>query len=119
MSRRRVILESPYGGQAEDELERNLEREENVRYAQACLRDSLERGEAPMASHLLYPQAGLDDGIHDHRRMGIEAGLAWGPVADATVVYCDRGITPGMAEGMLRATDENRPIERRSLPGWS
>ena len=34
-----------------------------MEYARACLRDSLLRGEAPIASHLLYtqPVASLDD----------------------------------------------------------
>ena len=41
---RRVILESPYAGNVE----------ENVAYARAAVRDSLLRGEAPIASHLLY-----------------------------------------------------------------
>lgn len=43
---RLVILESPYAG--------NIEK--NVAYARACVRDSLSRGEAPIASHLLYTQ---------------------------------------------------------------
>ncbi len=47
-----VILESPYGGTPE-EVERN------VKYARACLRDCLLRGEAPFASHLLYTQPGV------------------------------------------------------------
>ena len=37
-----VILESPYAGDVEA----------NVEYARACVRDSLSRGEAPIASHL-------------------------------------------------------------------
>ena len=66
---KRVILESPYAGDVE----------RNVAYARACLRDSLLRGEAPIASHLLYTQPGvLDDQIPEERQMGIDAGLAWG-----------------------------------------
>jgi hypothetical protein len=34
----------------------------NIRYAQLCVLDCLQRGEAPFASHLLYTQV-LDDGI--------------------------------------------------------
>lgn len=61
-------------------------------YAREALRDSLLRGEAPIASHLLYTQKGvLDDRIREERGLGIAAGLAWG-VAEMTVVYADLGI---------------------------
>lgn len=103
---RRVIVESPYAGDIEV----------NVDYARRCVRDSLLRGEAPMASHLLYIQQGiLRDDIPDERERGIEAGLAWGQVADLTAVYTDRGVTPGMKKGVARATAEGRPVEYRSL----
>ena len=78
------------------------------------MRDSLYRGEAPFASHLLYPQM-LDDADKDERRMGIEAGLLIGRLASRTVVYIDRGISPGMEYGIKRAEDEGRPVEYRSL----
>jgi hypothetical protein len=58
------------------------------------LRDSLLRGEAPIASHLLYTQPGvLRDNVAGEREQGIAAGLALGPVAEATVVYFDKGIS--------------------------
>lgn len=102
-----VILESPYKG----DLGRN------IKYARACLRDSIHRGESPLASHLLYTQEGvLDDDDPDERKLGIEAGLAWGPVAEMTVVYTDLGITEGMIQGIKRAEEEGRPISFRSLP---
>lgn len=105
---RRVILESPYAG----DVKRNVE------YARACMRDSLMRGEAPMASHLLYTQPGvLDDNIPDERKMGIEAGLAWGTEAEATVFYVDYGYSAGMMEGVKRAYLEKRPVEIRTLYG--
>jgi hypothetical protein len=108
---RLVIVESPYAGDVE----------RNIRYARACIADCLRRGEAPFASHLLYTQEGvLDDGQPEERELGIEAGLAWGARADATVVYEDRGITPGMSRGVLQACLEKRPVEYRSLGGeWS
>lgn len=103
---RLVIVESPYAGDIEA----------NVEYARACVRDALARGEAPIASHLLYTQPGiLRDEIDDERQWGIDAGLAWGSKADATVVYTDRGISTGMGYGINRATLEGRPIEYRSL----
>lgn len=112
---RRVILESPYRGRTSEETDLN------VAYARACLRDCLLRGEAPIASHLLYTQEGvLDDGDAEERTAGIEAGLAWGAVADATVVYVDRGMSPGMKLGIERAGREGRAVDPpRSLgDGW-
>jgi hypothetical protein len=62
-----VILESPYAGDVEA----------NMRYARAAMRDSLMRGEAPFASHLLYTQEGvLLDSVPEERTLGIEAGFA-------------------------------------------
>lgn len=104
---RRVILESPYAGSV-------WGRWRNRRYAVQCMRDSLLRGESPLLSHLLYTQA-LDDENPKERRLGIEAGLAWGPVAHATVVYTDRGISSGMRLGIVRAVSEGRPVFYRSL----
>ena len=108
--KRRVILESPYAG----DIERN------ERYARACLRDSLLRGEAPIASHLLYIQPGvLRDDVPDERQLGISAGLAWLPVADATVVYVDLGRSRGMEYGITAAEDVNRSVEIRTLKDWT
>lgn len=102
----RVILESPYAGDIEA----------NTTYARRALRDSLLRGEAPIASHLLYTQPGvLDDGHPQEREMGIQAGLAWGHEAALTAVYCDRGISRGMRYGIERALQEGRPVEMRYL----
>jgi hypothetical protein len=104
---RRVILESPFAG----DVQRNL------RYARACVRDSLLRGEAPIASHLLYTQPGvLNDDIPAERQNGIDAGLAWCEVADASVVYVDLGISSGMKYGMDLARKAGLPVEVRTLP---
>lgn len=106
---RRVIIESPYAG----DVARNIE------YARQCLRDSLARGEAPIASHLLYTQPGvLRDEDPGERQWGINAGLAWGPVAEATVVYDDLGVSKGMAYGIGRAIEDGRRVEYRSLEAW-
>ncbi len=105
-AKRLVILESPYAGDIEA----------NTRYARACLRDSLLRGEAPIASHLLYTQPGvLDDMIGEERQLGIDAGLAWKTVATASVVYTDHGISRGMQYGIDAATAAGLPVERRHL----
>lgn len=104
---KRVILESPFA----EEIERN------IRYARLCLRDCLKRGEAPIASHLLYTQPEvLNDALPEERQLGIEAGLAWGSLAEATVVYTDFGLSRGMLYGIERAQKEGRPVEYRYLP---
>jgi len=101
-----VILESPYTGNVR----------KNINYARACVKDSLLRGEAPIASHLLYTQSGiLDDNNTTERNIGIEAGLAWIKAAQATVVYTDLGISHGMMFGINRAIDARVPVEYRSL----
>lgn len=105
---RRVLMESPLAAPTAEEVLAN------VAYARRAMRDCLRRGEAPFASHLLYPQV-LDDRDAAERTQGIEAGLLWGKCADATVVYVDRGISSGMWEGVIRATAEGRPVEYRWL----
>jgi hypothetical protein len=101
-----VILESPYAGDIEA----------NIEYARACVRDSLLRGEAPIASHLLYTQPGiLDDDIQSERAMGIDAGLAWRRVAEISVVYTDRGISRGMEYGIRAAEEAGNKVEYRTL----
>jgi hypothetical protein len=103
---RLVILESPFAG----------DEQANIDYARLCVRDSLMRGEAPIASHLLYTQPTiLDDSVPEERQHGIDAGLAWGEVVDATVVYVDKGISNGMAYGIGRAHSVGRPIDYRSI----
>lgn len=103
---RRVILETPYAG----DVERNLQ------YARECMRDCLLRGEAPYASHLLYTQEGvLDDNNPEERKLGIEAGFLWREGASATVVYTDYGISNGMKQGIQDAEVKGRPIEYRKL----
>ena len=104
-----VILESPYAGDAE----------ENTRYACACVRDCLLRGESPIASHLLFPQPGiLDDNIPEERQLGINAGLAWRKVAEKIVVYIDLGISFGMNYGIKIAEEHGVSIEYRKLEEW-
>ena len=103
---RLVILESPYAGDVS----------RNVQYARACLRDSLLRGEAPIASHILYTHEGvLDDTVPLERSMGIEAGLEWRRVAQASVVYMDHGISKGMQYGIAAAEEAGVPVEYRTI----
>lgn len=81
-----------------------------------ALADSLHRGEAPFASHLLYTQPGvLDDTIPAERELGINAGFAWHPVVDAVIVYDDLGISGGMRQGISTAESLGLPIEVRRI----
>jgi hypothetical protein len=106
---RRVILESPYAGDVEA----------NVAYARACLRDCLERGEAPIASHLLYTQPGvLVDGDPFERKWGIDAGLVWSDQAQAAVFYVDRGWSAGMRIAKMHHLERGVTVEERMLPGY-
>jgi hypothetical protein len=84
---RLVMLESPWRG---DVLR-------NRAYAIMAMRDSIARGEAPYASHMMI--AGhdiLDDDSQSERDLGIAIGTAWLKVCEAIVVYCDYGISGGM-----------------------
>jgi hypothetical protein len=101
-----VIIESPYAG----DIDRN------IAYARACLRDSLMRGESPIASHLLYTQPGvLDDNLMDERMLGINAGLEWRKVAEKHVFYVDYGYSSGMLYALNDANENNIIIEERSI----
>lgn len=86
-----VILESPYSGEIDT----------NTLYARRCLSDCVHRGEAPIASHLLFTQPGV---LRDHdpaeRQLGIDCGLAWIRRADYSVFYTDRGWSPGMLSAL-------------------
>ncbi|MDP1719319.1 MAG: hypothetical protein Q8L24_02755 [bacterium] len=112
-----MVPESPYAGRGTDVAG---ETAKNVDYARACLHDCITRGEAPIASHLLYTQPGvLNDDDPAERKLGIEAGLEWGKLGEASVVYVDRGISKGMKFGIARARKEGRLVEYRSLHGLS
>jgi hypothetical protein len=108
---RLVVIESPYAGNVRD----------NVAYAKRCMFDSLMRGEAPFASHLLYTEV-LDDRVPAERELGMRAGFAWGEEAKAVVFYVDRGISYGMIRGYVRAlrrphcSVELRALDRQVLP---
>lgn len=105
-----VILESPFAAFNGRTVE------ENIEYARACVRDSLSRGEAPIASHLLYTQPGiLNDDIPEERSWGIDAGLAWKAVAHGSVVYTDYGISRGMHYGIDAAIAAGLTVELRRI----
>ncbi len=100
----RVFVASPYAGDVDA----------NVAYAKRCLRDSLDRGEAPIAPHLMHPGV-LDDSVPLERAAGLNAGKAWLAQAELLAVYTDRGVSSGMAGEIAEAECLEIPIERRSI----
>lgn len=123
MSRQCVIIESPFRARPptdmtaysppKDPLDAAMQREIYTKYARMCLMDSIERGEAPFASHLLYPQV-LDDNAGHERMLGIEMGFAWWECA-TIVFYTDFGFSPGMVEAHKLAMHRERPWAERKL----
>ncbi len=103
-----VYIESPYAESESGSMEDNLE------YARKCMADSIQRGEFPFASHLLYPQI-LDDMVSPERRLGMNAGEAWAVYADLRAVYVDMGQSRGMDWGVARAEKMGQRVEYRSL----
>lgn len=106
---KKVIIESPFSSKSGAESEY-----ENQKYARACLLDSLNRGEAPIASHLLHTQV-LDDNDANQRDMGIKAGLAWTSVADLSAFYVDYGWSEGMKKAWDLALENEYVIQTRRI----
>lgn len=106
--RPQVQLESPFGASTREGIITN------VAYALIAMHDSLWRGEAPFASHLLYTQM-FNDNNAEERRIGIAAGLVIAEHAQRTVVYEDLGVSKGMQMGIDHACEIGRPVEYRKL----
>jgi len=124
---RLVIVESPLGTRPDGTRCTAEEMAENQRYARACMLDSLRKGEAPFAGHVLYPLV-LDDATPEERKLGMFAGFAWGEAAAVAsnkimsfvAVYMDRGVTQGMRDGIIRHERNGLRIESRLLGGeWA
>lgn len=101
---RTVVIESPLAGDPE----------RNAAYARLAVRDCLDRGEAPFASHLFFPLV-LDDTDKVQRQAGMLAGFALAKLFDAVVIYTDLGISSGVRSGITRAERRDAEIEYRSL----
>lgn len=113
---RLVILESPFRGRGKWWFQRWFDQWQNIRYARACVRHSLDSDESPSPSHLVFTQPGIiNEADERDRNLGIAAGLEWRKVAEASVVYEDRGITPGMRKGIRLAREAQIPVEFRTL----
>jgi hypothetical protein len=105
-----VILESPYAARVATSVE------DHERFARACMADCLQRGEAPLASHLLYTQPGvLNDTLPEEREKGIFAGYSWWSAAVKVVFYTDLGWSNGMLQANTRCAIQRKPYEERQL----
>ena len=122
----RVVIESPLAGRPAAWIPKWLpflvrwserrSRERHKAYARACMRDSLGRGEAPYASHLLFDQPGLlNDADAKEREQGIVAGFAWGVAGSTRAFYMYLGMSGGMERGALEAERLGQHIVYRKL----
>lgn len=101
---KRVMVESPFVGDLVL----------NAAYVKACIYDSLLRGEAPFASHVIYPHA-LDDTKPDERKWGIEAGYTWGEISHEIAIYTDLGMSGGMSQAQKWYQTRGMLFSYRSL----
>lgn len=99
-----VILESPFKGQTEANLE----------YAKKAINDSISRGESPIAFHLLYSEVLDENNPHDNLLLK-KLKESWAALVQKTVVYTDRGVSEGMLEGITDATARGRGIDFRNI----
>ncbi|MBA59639.1 MAG: hypothetical protein CMQ40_10790 [Gammaproteobacteria bacterium] len=104
----RVIIESPLSASNGRTMA------ENRLYGLECVRDCVERGEAPIAAHLLLPLV-LDDTKPEEREIGMACGFSWYSVADKLVVYTDFGTSSGMQQGIDVGRSQGLRIEYRRL----
>lgn len=104
----RVVIQSPYDAETREG------RLENLKYARQVCRDSTNRGENPLASHLYYPQF-LDNSIPEERADGIKFGYEWWPLCHKVIFYIDRGMSHGMLLAMQKAVQENKHLEMRRI----
>ena len=111
----RVMIESPFASSGSKTA--GIYR----KYLEACIFDSLERGEAPFASHGFYTQW-LRDSDPTEREKGMACGKVWVETANIIAFYVDYGMSPGMIkmlEWVFDRTILNPHPEIRRLPDWS
>lgn len=109
----RVIIESPYKPK-DNVLNPVTALQENLEYARRCMFHSIDMGESPFLSHLLYTQV-LDDNRPEERATGMFLARSWYDVADMCAVYVDKGVSEGMKKGIEYARYVGLPVEERSL----
>ena len=103
-----VLIESPYAHTHKWGIQLH------EAYLEACLFDSLMRGETPIATHKLYTRA-LDDRIVDERRLGMLQAEIMLDFISIHAVYYDLGISKGMWWGIEQGERAGKRVEPRSL----
>ena len=102
-SLKRVYICSRYRADERHTVESNIDR---ALYACAI---AVDRGCAPIAPHLLYPQF-LDDNDPEERKQGIEAGMAWIEACDELWQW-GATVSEGMAKEIARAKELGIPVK--------
>lgn len=101
-----VVIEAPYWA-APDKL---------GKYLAECIRDSLKRGESPIASVATFALSNaLNESTPAERELGMRAGWAWYRKADLCAAYIDHGTSSGVMRGIEQARLHDVPIELRFL----
>ena len=106
--RRNVILVTPF--MAEDPALA----EKMKRYAKRATRDSLNKNEAPLASHLFYYTV-LNEKDPIERDIGLQSQLSWLRAADLIAFYVDFSVTPAMKVMLENAKRLQKRIEFRTI----
>ena len=79
------------------------------------MKDSLDRGEYPFASHLLYTQENI---LNDNDQVERTLEIVLAKLCSKTVIYADLGISNGMMLGIEDAIKNKRTIEVRYLKNF-
>lgn len=110
-----VIVESPFKGSTKLSVaEQEDAYTRNRRYLERCLRDCIERGESPYASHKMLTYC-LDDRDPEERAKGIAAGLVWRRLAHKRIFYIDYGMSPGMDAALALYEKEHLSYVKRRI----
>ena len=80
-----VFIVSPYRGDIE----------QNEAFLAECFRDSIARGECPVAGHAMYPRV-LMDADPEERALGVALGHVLMACSDRVAVYAKLGVSDGM-----------------------
>ena len=104
-NRRKIYVVSKYAGDV-------VTNKEN---AVRCCRYVIDRGNMPVASHLLYPQI-LNDSSPHEREMGLMFGLALLALCDEVWIFTENGeISSGMKREIEEATQLGIPVRQLDL----
>lgn len=107
--RRTALVLTPF--MSEDPAKKDM----FYRYAKRAVKDCLNRGEAPLASHIFFYEFFNNNLIQTERDMGFISQVSWIKDCDMVVVYMDFGITQAMKAALDVAKLKNRRIEYRLI----